>query len=53
MISVFRFGKSKLASLALRAERRCRRLGSAPGAAWLVLFMFFFYSVVVVAADDV
>ena len=36
VISDFGFGGSKLASLALRAVRRCRRLASAPGAARLV-----------------
>ena len=37
MISVFRFGNSKLASLALWAVRRWRRFASAPGAGRLVL----------------
>ena len=36
-ISAFWFGGSKLAPLALRAVRRCRRWASAPGAARLVL----------------
>ena len=36
VISVLRFGNSKLASLALR---RCRRLASAPGAARLVFWL--------------
>ena len=40
VISDFGFGGSKLASLALRAVRRCRRLASAPGAARLVLIEF-------------
>ena len=38
MISDFLFGGSKLASLALRAVRRCRRLASAPGAARLLFY---------------
>ena len=38
VISDFWFGGSKLASLALRAVQRCRRLASAPGAARLVFW---------------
>ena len=39
VISDFGFGGSKLASLALRAVRRWRRLVSAPGAARLIFFL--------------